>query len=334
MNFKRKTFDALHAIAAGGDPADAYHKDARFWASHPWNEMQGVDTIRSFWTELRASFPDLERRDLVFLAGHAKDDARVSPSIDGRQMVASLGHLQATFTHDFAGIPATHGAVMLRVCEAHHVTNGKIAHTYMMIDLLDLMDQAGIWPLPPMVGAKGIWPGPAGSDGVAPDRMDEAGGDTSFDTVMAMHNALLSFDGKNLDSMDHAAYWTENFMYYGGAGIGACRGLEGFRAHHQIPFLKAFPDRRGAGHYIRIGDGNFAVTAGWPSVQATHTGPFLGMTPTGRTIDMRVMDFYHFDGGKISENWLPIDIPHMAFQMGYDVFERLKHLRGSPNLTL
>jgi len=164
--------------------------------------------------------------------------------------------------------------------------------------------------------------------------MNEADGRASFQTVMDMHAALLSFDGKNLDSMDHSAYWSEAFMYYAGAGIGACRGLKGFRAHHQIPFLKAFPDRTGSGHYVRLGDGDYAVTAGWPSVQATHTGTFLGMTPTGRRIDMRVMDFYHLIDGKITENWLPIDIPHMAFQMGYDVFEKLKHLRGDPALSL
>ena len=58
------------------------------------------------------------------------------------------------------------------------------------------------------------------------------------------------------------------------------------------------------------------------------------MTPTRRRIDIRVMDFYHFEGRKISENWLPIDIPHIAHQMGFDVFERLKHLTGRPNMAL
>jgi len=334
VTFKRETYEMLHALAAGSDPSDAYHEDARFWASHPWNEMEGLDAIRGLWSELRASFPDLERRDLIFLAGHSKEDKRVDPSFTDRPMVAALGHIQATFAADFKGIPATKGVVMLRVCEAHHVVNGKIAHTYMMIDLLDLMEQAGVWPLMPMLGGKGIWPGPASNDGVRPEIMDHRRGDAVFQTVVDMHNALLSFDGKTLGSMDHSAFWTERFMYYGGAGIGACRGLQGFRAHHQIPFLKAFPDRTGAGHYIRIGDGDYAVTAGWPSVRATHQGAFLGMTPTGRRIDVRVMDFYHFEGGRISENWLPIDIPHMAHQMGFDVFERLAHMRGRPRLTL
>ncbi len=334
MHIKRHVYDLLHAIAQGEDPATAYHDDAALWASHPWNEQQGIDAIRRLWAELRHSFPDLDRRDLIFLAGRSFEDTRTDPAFTNRPMIAALGHIQATFVHDFMGIPATHGAIMLRTCEAHHVVDDKIAHTYLMIDLLDLMDQAGVWPMAPMLGAPGIWPGPSTNDGVLPDHTDPETGANSFQTVMGMHAALGNFDGKDLDSMDHRAFWTDNFMYYAGAGIGASRGLNGFRAHHQIPFLKAFPDRKGAGHYIRIGDGNYAVTAGWPSVQATHTGPFLGMTPTGRKIDMRVMDFYHLSGGKISENWLPIDIPHMALQMGFDVFDRLKHMRGQPNLTL
>ena len=334
MSFKRQTYDLLHGLAGGADPETAYHADASILLSHPWNELNGLEQIRAFWQNIQRAFPDMERRDMIFVAGHSKEDHRVDPSFTGRPMVASLSYLQGTFEHDLLNIPATKSVAMLRMSEAHHVRDGKIAQSYMLIDLLDLMDQAGVWPLPPSAGAKGIWPGPSANNGVRPGEIDETTGAKSFDVVMGMHRALLSFDGKNLDSMDHSAFWTDNFMYYGGAGIGACRGLTGFRAHHQIPFLKAFPDRKGAGHFVRIGDGNFAVTGGWPSVQGTHSGPFLGMTPTGRQIDMRVMDFYHLRDGKIAENWLPIDIPHMAHQMGLDLFEKLDHMRGKPSESL
>ncbi|MEM6307735.1 MAG: ester cyclase, partial [Pseudomonadota bacterium] len=157
----------------------------------------------------------------------------------------------------------------------------------------------------------------------------------AMDIVLAMHAALGAFDGKSLDTMPHADYWTDQFMWYGPAGIGTSRGLSGFRAHHQIPFLQAFPDRRGASHYIRIGDGPIAVTGGWPSVTATHTGEWLGMAPTGRKIDMRVMDFYRLDAsGRIAENWVPMDVIYIALQMGVDLFARLRHITGQPRLTL
>jgi hypothetical protein len=131
-------------------------------------------------------------------------------------------------------------------------------------------------------------------------------------------------------------------MWYGPAGIGTARGLTGFIDHHQLPFRQAFQNRKaggqwdeiaaekarlGGGHYIRIGDGQYSVTGGWPSIFAKHTGSgFLAMGPTGRVITMRVMDFYLHHEGLIRENWVPIDIGDILNQMGVDVFERLSRL--------
>ena len=117
-------------------------------------------------------------------------------------------------------------------------------------------------------------------------------------------------------------------MWYGAAGIGTTRGLKGFEDYHQIPFLVAFPDRAGSerGHFIRIGDGHFAVTGGWGYLQATHTGGELfGVAPTGKRIKMRVMDFYRCNDETIIENWVPMDVPHILLQMGVDVFGRMRH---------
>lgn len=48
---------------------------------------------------------------------------------------------------------------------------------------------------------------------------------------------------------------------------------------------------------------------------------------------MRVMDFYRcelaeegeIDRDSIRENWVPIDIPHLLYQLGVDIFGRLRH---------
>jgi len=113
-------------------------------------------------------------------------------------------------------------------------------------------------------------------------------------------------------------HWAPQFMYYAAAGIGICRGVDGFRRHHQIPFRAAVPDRQSRGHFVRIADGRFALTGG--RLYATHTGPYLGIEATGRQVGLDVMDFYHFDeAGLIAENWLPFDILGMAHQMGVDL---------------
>ena len=143
---------------------------------------------------------------------------------------------------------------------------------------------------------------------------------------MKMHKALGEYDGKNIESMKHAQYWTKNFSWYGPAGIGTSKGMKNFQNFHQIPFLRGFPDRKGASHYIRIEDGNYVVTGGWPSVEATHEGEWLGIPATNKRIKMRVMDFYRLENNRIVENWVPIDIIHILYQMGFDVFGRLKEM--------
>ena len=103
--------------------------------------------------------------------------------------------------------------------------------------------------------------------------------------------------------------------------------MKNFRNFHQVPFLRGFPDRKGASHYIRIEDGNYVVTGGWPSVEATHGGEWLGILATNKRIKMRVMDFYRLENNRIAENWVPIDIIHILYQMGFDVFGRLNEMR-------
>ena len=331
---KQTAHRLLHSLAHGADVKNAYHADAHLWASHPFNKLQGHDAIKDVWSQLRSALPDMERRDSIFTGGFSKPDVRMDDALTGRLMIATMGHYQGTFTHDLCGIPATNGVVTIRSCEVHHIVDDKIAHSYMLIDLLDLMRQAHVWPIAPSLGAEGAWQPPFGGAGIRLDQQDSAAGARAFDTVIEMHNALLTFDGKSLDSMQHGAYWGEAFLWYGPAGIGTTRGMDGFRAHHQIPFLTGFPDRRGAGHYIRIGDGNFVVTGGWPSVTGTHAGAWLGLPATGTHVEMRVMDFYHLVDGKIIENWVPIDILYILYQMGFDVLARLRHLRGDPKRDL
>ncbi len=223
----------------------------------------------------------------------------------------------------------------LRCCEINQLVDDRIVESYVLIDVLDLMHQADCWPISKSLGAEGAWLSPASQDGVNLDAADSEGGAVALKLVKAMHAGLFAFNGKDLSSMQLAQYWTPNFMWYGPAGIGTSRGLKGFEAHHQIPFLRAFPDRRGGGHVANVYDGNYVVTGGWPSVIATHTGgDWLNLGPTGRHIEMRVMDFYRVEDGLIAENWVPIDITNILLQMGVDVFARLKHLQRRPRTQL
>jgi len=306
------------AIRAG------YHANATLNVTHPINTLAGLDAIgKQLWQPLRNAMPDVERRDDIVAGGRYRNS----------HWIGCVGHYLGTFENDWLGIPATQGVVAVRYGEGHELQDGKIATSYIFIDFLDLMRQAGYWPMAPSLGREMQWLPPKTHDGVILTPQDNAVSHRTIERIMRMHAALGQYNGQPptravLDEMEMAGHWHPNFMWYGPAGIGTTRGLKGFEDYHQIPFLVAFPDRGGSevGHFIRIGDGSYAVTGGWSYLQATHTGhDFLGTPATGKRLSMRVMDFYRCDEETIIENWIPFDIPHLLLQMGVDLFGRMRH---------
>lgn len=303
---------------------DSYHPDAVVNVTHPINTLNTHQQIgAALWQPLRTAIPDAERRNDIVLGGRYRDNA----------WVGCMGHIVGTFAQDWLGIPAARGVVSVRYAEGHELRDGKITTSYLFIDFLDLMRQAGYWPIAPSLGSEMRWLPPMTHDGIVLTPQDEARSKNSIEMILKMHTALGYYDRRPptrevLDKMEMVKHWHPNFMWYGPAGIGTTRGLRGFEDYHQIPFLVAFPDRGGTeiGHFIRVGDGYYAVTGGWGYLQATHTGDnFLGMPATGKRIKMRVMDFYRCSDTTIVENWIPMDVPHILLQMGVDVFGRMRH---------
>ncbi len=317
----------------GAAIAAAYEPEAPFHGTHPVNDIAGYAAIEGeFWAPLRRALPDVERREDILAGG----------LYQGKEWVACSGHYLGTFTTDWFGIPATRQPLLVRFCEAHELAGERIARSFVHLDYLDVMRQAGYWPLAPSLGQEGAWLPPMTHDGLLLTAQDEEASSRCFQLMRAMQMALGYYSSRPptravLDEMVQARFWHPQMMWYGPSGIGMTRGLRGFEDFHQIPFLVAFPDRgklKGQGyrgHFIRISDGHYAVTGGWGHLLATHSGgEWLGLAPTGRAVAMRVMDFYRCEEGSdgaltIRENWVPIDIPHILHQLGVDVFGRLRH---------
>jgi predicted ester cyclase len=334
---KRSVRHGLTALAESGAASlrralsTAYHPGAVWRGSHPLNEMQGLDAIAAnVWEPLHRALPDLERRDVICVGG----------TFEERHYVATVGHYCGTFRQPWLTIPATGRPLYVRYGEVHQIVDGLIVQTTALWDVLDVMRQAGFWPLAPSLGTEGRWPGPLLADGIVVTPQDPAQSAASIAQTLAMHKTLGDYDdlaNKGRDGlldMPQKQHWHPKMMWYGPSGIGTTRGLQGFVDYHQLPFRTAFPkriggtqwtDRSKGGHYIRIGDGPFSVTGGWPSVGARHVGGnFLGVGPTGRDVTMRVMDFYFHQEGLIRENWVPLDIIHLLLQMDVDVFARMQ----------
>ena len=307
------------------------HADCRFEVFHPFNTLVGIETAEAaFWGPLKTSFPNHEHRIAFTIAG----------DYEGREMVSTWGQVMGTFDEPWVGIPPTKGLTFLRFGFAAIVRESKIAKAYVLLDIVDVMRQAGFYPLREMPGSAEAWPFPPQDTGATARAYNGLLGEKSLRIVREMQAGLPKPEEIKQLAMrpgNYSPHWHENMNWHGPAGIGSGRGRRGFRDVHSTLFLQAFPDRRGwlretggpqdaPGHYMRLGDGYYACTGGWPSLNGTHLGgEWLGLPPAGRKVEMRVADWYRLDeNDKIIDNWVMMDIPHILQQMGLDLLHDLK----------
>ena len=305
-----------------------FSEDVKVKCFYPLNEFSGITKFKdNYWLPLFEAFPDIERREQVLIGGTFLDKIQIG----------SISTLSGTFKKPWLGIKPNYKMINLKCCEIHELKKDKIVETHILIDVLDLIFQIGAYPINPSRGAEGCWLPPINTDGVNFFEKNQEVSKLSLQQSLVMQRSLnikpelknLTDDELRMKLIDHPQkeYWHEKMIWYGPSGIGTARSLEGFVDYHQLPFRKTFKERNywKLGHYCEIGDGKFSLTAGWHSIQAKYgSNDWLGYSAEGKTVTMRVMDFYHHDEGKIRENWVPIDIVHILKQIDIDVFELIK----------
>ena len=116
---------------------------------------------------------------------------------------------------------------------------------------------------------------------------------------------------------DIGEFFAENFRWMGNQGCGTKTGLAEFQDNWQRPFQAAFSDKVCVDE-ARLFMGEWAAAFG--RQEATHSGRFMGVEPTGKRIEIRYMDFWKVVDGRIEDNWVMVDFPHVLAQLGVDVF--------------
>ncbi|GIT90667.1 hypothetical protein JANAI62_11220 [Jannaschia pagri] len=116
---------------------------------------------------------------------------------------------------------------------------------------------------------------------------------------------------------DIGEFFSEGFGWYGNTGCGRKDGLRAFQENWQKPFQAAFGDKTCVDE-ARLYMGEWAAAFG--RQEATHHGPFMGIPATGKRVEIRYMDFWKVVDGKIVDNWVMVDFPHVLAQLGVDVF--------------
>ena len=125
-------------------------------------------------------------------------------------------------------------------------------------------------------------------------------------------------DGLNDHVIDGiGAFFAASFRWMGNAGCGTKNGLREFQDNWQRPFQAAFSDKVCIDE-ARLVQGEWMAAFG--KQVATHSGAFMGIAPTGRRVEIRYMDFWKVVDGKISDNWVMVDFPHVMRQLGVDPF--------------
>lgn len=329
-DFRRRAYDGLNAIWAGA-PEGLEDRAARIVApdavwdiSAPIGRLEGrAAIVAGLLQPLAAALPHVARRDEIFIGG---DNIRE----EGGQWVAAITHYVGNFRGGLWGIPPSDHLVFLRAGEFYRVDDGQITKARIILDLPDLMRQAGlkVYAGREGVGTEMLFPGPATHDGVLPGARDRS--KASLDLVEHMLGALRGYDPETMSSPSQTGKdgtWADDMLWYGPGGIGSNSRWDGFVADHRTSFLTAFPDRVGGNHYCRIGDGDYAAVSGWPSMTMTHAGDYLGEAATGKALTLRVMDFYRCrhggpEGPRIAENWVLLDYVDLFEQIGVDLIGR------------
>ena len=125
-------------------------------------------------------------------------------------------------------------------------------------------------------------------------------------------------DGLNDHRIDDIGqFFTANFRWMGNYGCGTKYGLREFQDNWQRPFQAAFSDKVCVDE-ARLYMGEWAAAFG--RQEATHSGEFMGIAPTGKRIEIRYMDFWKVQDDRIVDNWVMVDFPHVLAQLGHDVF--------------
>ena len=120
-----------------------------------------------------------------------------------------------------------------------------------------------------------------------------------IDEVQCQHNLAALDELFSPDFVDHS-------------GTSNAPGLDGSRQFFSMMFA-AFPDMRFTVRQ-QIAEGDKVLT--YKTFHGTHLGPFRGIAPTGRSVNIDVMDIHTVADGKITEHWTVADYLSMMQQLG------------------
>lgn len=298
--------------------------NARWRGMHPFNEPGSLQAVADvYWTPLKRAFSPIQRRETIFFAGNNHIDEESSI------WVVSMGHLLGLFDNPWLGFLPTRKAVFLRYAEFHRVVGEQIVETAHFLDVLDVLAQIGLRPLPTQTGAQILTPGPRTQDGLLYEPQPDSEGVETMRVMNAMLDDLIG-GGVKSPSDELARSWHSDMLWFGPTGIGTTYTRDRYREQHAGPFEDGLEFLRHHGHVVRVAEGHYSGFFGYPSMSLKMKGGFMGLPASDKEAHMRIVDIYRREGDKLAENWIFIDQPYFLKMLGLDVLERAAALQRAP----
>jgi steroid delta-isomerase-like uncharacterized protein len=112
----------------------------------------------------------------------------------------------------------------------------------------------------------------------------------------------------NLDALDELF----SPAYVDNSGMASSNTLDSTKDFFTDLFT-AFPDMKATIH-DQVAENDKVVTR--KTLSGTHQGQYMGVPPTGRQIDVDVIDIFRIEDGKIIEHWALADMLGAMQQLG------------------
>ena len=224
---------------------------------------------------------------------------------------------------EFAGMQPTGDVVRLRICDFYRMRGERISYNWMMLDLPDLLRQAGrrVLPQAPRLRDDGWFQPPSAMDGVpAPNSRltTPAAAEASRDVARAIldHDWFERAGGAPSIA---SPLWAKSMRFYGPSGIGFADSRHAYE-EDVLGAVRGGLSERSFELDVLTCEGAYCGAHG--HLRALHTGCFLGERPTGRPVRLRIALHWHVVGGVATEGYAMFDAPALFGQLGIDLLAR------------
>lgn len=224
---------------------------------------------------------------------------------------------------DFGRIKNTRKMTSIRICDFYRIKGSRIAYNWMMLDMVDLMLQAGYRVLP-KAPLREQWVQPPNTMDGIPAPLSRVTTPEESAASRALVTSILHKEWGDRDAS--GSMWAQDMVWYGPVGFGIAKGVDSYLAHFLTPLHQAFSNTHLQVDVLSC-QGKFCGAHGY--LHGVHTGEWLGEKPTGKNVALRFGMHWHVDleAGKAVEGYAMFDLPAAFMQMGVNLYDRMDQMR-------